>query len=343
METRSSRVFGEFEQLDRNVLFLLIGIFVGAVLTSIGAHLLSHQVNLWGWADSVLQNTGTEMLGAALTFYLIEVMLRKRREQDAERRAIEQEKQRLVLQLGSPSSGFAVEAARILKARGWGFEGDTTLRGVNLVEANLHGANLRRADLEKAVLLRANLSGANQEGASLREANLLRANLQEAALVGANLQETNLFGANLRAACLWRANLGGARLADATLQEVSLDGADLGGTDLSGANLDGADLREVNLEAATLREANLQGAYLTGANLRGALLANASLEGASLYEANLREADFAGARLDEKTTLPDDTKWTPDADLTRFTDPAHPAFWHAAAHHLPGYPADDDA
>jgi hypothetical protein len=163
------------------------------------------------------------------------------------------EKRRLILQLGSPDSAFAVEAARVLRTRHWGFGRDATLHEAFLYQANLPGANL-----EKVSLPSAHLWGANLAGAVLRGANLAGATLRDANLEGAGLEGANLAGANL-----WRANL--------------------------------------------------QGASLRGANLRGT----------SLRRANLAGADLEEARFDEESILPDDSHWTPGADLVRFTGPDH--------------------
>ena len=53
-------------------------------------------------------------------------------------------------------------------------------------------------------------------------------------------------------------------------------------------------------------------------------------------------ADLAGAQLDsatydEKTVLPDGTFWTAGTDMTRFTDPDHPAFWRSDDPASPAY------
>jgi hypothetical protein len=111
-------------------------------------------------------------------------------------------------------------------------------------------------------------------------------------------------------------------LTDGSLRGVFLAGANLEGAILAWANLQGAILAWANLQWAALQEANLQAAILAWANLQGAILAGANLQWAALQEANLQ-----GTTFNEKTTLPDGTEWTPDTDLTRFTDPEHPDFW----------------
>jgi hypothetical protein len=35
--------------------------------------------------------------------------------------------------------------------------------------------------------------------------------------------------------------------------------------------------------------------------------------------------------------LPDGTRWTPDTDMERFTDPQHPAFWRSDNRHSPAH------
>ena len=73
-----------------------------------------------------------------------------------------------------------------------------------------------------------------------------------------------------------------------------------------------ARLYRVNFHGAMLREADLTGAFLQGARLE-----NADLRGAMLD----------GANMDNVTICPDGASWSPDTDMRRFTDPAHPEFW----------------
>jgi hypothetical protein len=119
---------------------------------------------------------------------------------------------------------------------------------------------------------------------------------------------------------------------DGSLRQAWLQGAQLPGVDLIGADLQGAFLASANLQEAFLEGANLQWAILVRANLQGAALSDAKLQKASLARANLQGASLLGANLQDAefnggTTLPDGTNWTPDTDMTRFTDPDHPDFW----------------
>ncbi|MCA9910919.1 MAG: pentapeptide repeat-containing protein [Anaerolineae bacterium] len=101
------------------------------------------------------------------------------------------------------------------------------------------------------------------------------------------------------------------------------------------ANLDAANLRRVEFLGANLGEAFLESADLEEADLRGA-----NLVGAYLFDANLEKTNLNSVILDETTTLPDGTKWTPDTDMTRFTDPDHPQFWRSDDPDSPAYRGD---
>lgn len=143
-------------------------------------------------------------------------------------------------------------------------------------------------------------------------------------LQGANLQDSALDLADLRHAVLVQANLRNVTLRGAHLEGVDLRFADLSNANLWGAFLQEANLVDANLGNADLRETKLVKADLGSANLKGANLHGTILKGANLFDANLDDARFTN-----NTVLPDGTHWTPDADLTRFTDPYHTDFWRA--------------
>src|SRR5690349_5497142 len=82
---------------------------------------------------------------------------------------------------------------------------------------------------------------------------------------------------------------------------------------------------------------------LENANLKYAQLQDVSLEGANLRGANLYKGFPEGARFVPATgaanppILPDGTSWTPNTDMRRFTDPAHPIFWRSDDPNSPAY------
>lgn len=213
------------------------------------------------------------------------------------RREINTKKRELLSRLRSHQPYNATEAMREIR--------DNNL--FHLVQAQKD--NLYKLHWNKIDLSQVDLEGANLESTSLESASLYSANLEGAKLRSANMYRFNGYYAVLR-----------------------------------GASLGYADLRE-----ATLHRTNLEKAFLWGADLEDANLQSANLCGANLMLANLKHADLKYAKFDERTILPDsnivvtspearilthddyDKYWTPDTDMTRYTDPNHPDFWETSS------------
>ena len=216
---------------------------------------------------------------------------------------IQEEKKRLILQMGSPDNGFAVEAARQLRQQGWLEDG--SLKGVNLHDTNLTGANLNFANLSGVNFQWANLDGARLDGANLRGALLSRANLSGVHLGEADLSGANLLLANFSGARSWSANFSGANLCRANFSGADLEEANFSGADLKWANLSG-----VNLYLANLCEANLWQANLSGADLREA----------KFYDDLLIDSDRFG-----EITYPWNAFYTEGVNSTIFSEGYNPA------------------
>jgi hypothetical protein len=155
------------------------------------------------------------------------------------------------------------------------------------------------------------LQNANLWGANLQNANLEKANLNEANLRDAQLQSATFVQASLQKATLRRALLNDAKMDDACLHE-----ADCRLTNFSNADLLRADLSKAKLNHAALNGANLHNACLCGADLEDATFSVTTV---------LPDAKSAGHDADNKPLF---TKyWTPDADMSRYTNPKHPNFW----------------
>jgi len=201
------------------------------------------------WTDFYFDMRST-LVGLGLTVLIIDNVNKMYR-----RRA---ERERLILQMGSPDHGFAIEAVRQLRARKWLYDG--SLRQANLAGADLHMAGLAEADLTEANLVVANLNHAHLEWADLKQASLGEANLSNAHLNNARMYKANLVEANLSNAYLHRADL-----RDTFLWEVNLAGAHLTYTGMNRADLTKAELTGADLRGADLDEAVLYGALLAGA------------------------------------------------------------------------------
>lgn len=170
--------------------------------------------------------------------------------------------------------------------------------------------------------------GSNINDVARRAAEELRAG---GWLTDGSLQECDLRVANLDEAKLWDADLQGVNLQWAKLKKANLNGASLVGANLMQANLQAAKLRGADARGANLFEAKLYRVAFHDAQLADADLRGTHLEGAQLINADLRGAKLDGAILDDLTVLPDGSAWSPDADLSRFTDPLHGQFWQPAA------------
>lgn len=184
---------------------------VMATLALLGGVVILSWLGLTGYRAQVLgrvtmagelyANVITEVLSILITVGIVGGVSRWQ--------GIKREKQALILQMGSPDRGFAVEATRILRVRGW------------LSDGSLQKAWLREANLQDADLKDANLEGADLRKANLRGADLRRANLRRGQLPMADLEGADLRGADLRGTLLILSTLRGARLEDAQFDKTT--------------------------------------------------------------------------------------------------------------------------
>jgi uncharacterized protein YjbI with pentapeptide repeats len=213
-----------------------------------------------------------------------------------------------------PDLEEAMNAANAAQA-----DGDVAAFVDILAEANRLVHDALQDCLEAAVEDDANLQGADLRGAELRYANLEGADLQGAYLRGAHLLGVDLHDANLQGADMYHVNLQEARLSGATMLGVDLNYAYLQYADLEGADLQGAHMRWAVLAWADLREANLRGANMDSASLHNAVATDAILDENTILP------DAVWDYVNQAYT--DASYWTPDTDMARFTDAAHPDFW----------------
>lgn len=190
------------------VIMALLSSLVGLALTR----------DFTGW----LLNFSTELLGAVLTFVLIDQII-----------GGEEKKSSLIARLRSRSNDETENTINELRRHGWLTDGslqEATLQSANLKRVNLHMADLRKADFLQAQLMEAVLNYAKLQGARLVEAQMHQCELQWAKLQGANLNGADLEEANMYCADLQYANLTGANLSSANLREANLLGAVIANT-----------------------------------------------------------------------------------------------------------------
>ena len=164
----------------------------------------------------------------------------------------------------------------------------SSLRGAQILDADLSGAMFHRSILSGTYFFNVDLTDANFAHADLIEAQFYqvaftRINLSSANLSGAMLQDVemtrlNLHNVNMSGANLGRANLSQTILQDSDLANVWLDGAELADATFLRANLSQARLDRADCTGATFLEADLTGANLSGANLSRVQFSNRGLQ-----------------------------------------------------------------
>ncbi|MEM6838248.1 MAG: pentapeptide repeat-containing protein [Cyanobacteria bacterium P01_C01_bin.120] len=172
---------------------------------------VSGTANSLQWWGNWLQDVGTEMLGAAVTILLVELVIyQKRDEVSRVDRARTRRQEHLIEQLRRTRKTDQRQkildrmARQNLLSEAWLYSLDlsaTALENCDLSESDLYESNLKDASLSKA----------NLQGISLRRSNLSYANLQAANLAEADLVEANLVGADLYQANLVDADFNQAR------------------------------------------------------------------------------------------------------------------------------------
>ncbi|MEL6150857.1 MAG: pentapeptide repeat-containing protein [Chloroflexota bacterium] len=203
---RASRFFSEvFTVFNVGLALLIISLSVGAI-----GYWQVHDGFTWQnfWQD-YYANISAEFGSVAITVLIIDSL--------NQRRQREEEKQRLLRQMGSKENGLALQAVEELRALGALKDG--TLRAANLEEANLEDVRLGRVDMRQARMDFSNLKKAHLFFANMENADMSGVDLSGAVLTGANLSGTDLVAADLRGALLSEVDLAYAKLEQAKFNE----------------------------------------------------------------------------------------------------------------------------
>lgn len=299
---------------EYTMLWLVPGLILGGVIGFLVGIASTADVDTW-----FIDGFWPELLGTAMTIVIIDRLVDYR----SQIRETKRHQKRLIRQAKGQSNELAKVAIDEMRDEGWLTvdDGEQLLKGAKLWNANLQDADLYKANLQGAELIQANLQGAMLDEADLQETDLSGADLQSVKLEVINLQGANLSFAVIEAATMLHPNF----------EEADLSYSTLKGSHLPFSNLQSANLEAANLENTNLVYARLQQANFSGANLQGVILRDASLRGAVIDEYT---------KFNEKTVLPDarslkneerktifDKYWTPETDMSRYTDPNHPDFW----------------
>lgn len=193
-------------QLTNRILGVLIAVAIGmAVIMGILEEMT---------VGEFFSSLSTEIFGAALTFYALELVVRPKKQLEDEATR----KQHLIRDMGSRVNSIAVKAAEELRRENWLQDG--SLHGGDLSYAVLHDAYMRNADLQDVNLAKAHLQRAKLNKADLTRASLERANLESTRLNDADLTEADMEAANLQKAYFRNAILRGANFQSASLRDA---------------------------------------------------------------------------------------------------------------------------
>ncbi len=210
--------------------FTIVGKFLSRIFTiyRVAFLLATLAIALWYFNhidfNVLLPNFITDLLGVAITVFIIDTMYRIR--SDTERKKV------LIAKLGSKNNAVASDALHELDAEGWLLDGSLQrafLTSCNLDGNSFTGADLRRVSFSFASLRDTSWFEADLQGAFLDHTDLSNATLSmhaidthyaEADLTGATLSSANLSGAKVRheqlckVRSLWKAKMPDGNLYD---------------------------------------------------------------------------------------------------------------------------------
>ncbi|MEM6284116.1 MAG: pentapeptide repeat-containing protein, partial [Chloroflexota bacterium] len=166
IRARFSRLFSEvFTVFNVGIVLLCISLLVGGF-----GYWEVHRGEGFSWNkfwSDYYANISAEFGSVAITVLIIDSL--------NQRRQREEEKQRLLRQMGSKENGLALQAVEDLRALGALKDG--TLRGANFEEANLEDVRLGRVDMRQA----------RMDFSNLKKAHLFFANMEKADMSGVDL------------------------------------------------------------------------------------------------------------------------------------------------------------
>lgn len=208
-------------------------------------------------------NLSCELISIAITILLIDYLY--------ERKEKENNKKRLIRELGSEDKGFTSRALKEIKELG--YLNDGTLKGVDLSQANLSGLDFTDANLENINFTQALLNGtilknSNLNGAIMNDAELRGANLENCTLSNTQMKKSNLYGAILNKARITNSDLMNSNLeicelmdvviSDSKLEDVILRLSNLTRIKVVNCHLLRADVKSINAKNAKFERCDLK-------------------------------------------------------------------------------------
>lgn len=172
---------------ERRVLALLLGLAVLTLIASLFLNGYSTGDPVLQWLEGVLVNLGSGIVGTCIAFYLIDLGLNRRRDEERElarelserlrdEQAASRQRASWMAQLRSQDLNEARVAIEELRLSGGLSSG--VLSGADLSAADLRGLDLTDAELTGCTFRAADLRGTNLSGATLRDCSFVMADMR---------------------------------------------------------------------------------------------------------------------------------------------------------------------
>lgn len=283
---------------------MIVGAFLVIAGIVIGGYLFGSENPVYsGNMLSYITNIWTELIGISVTIFIIDRLYRNREEKERDSREHDTLRDNLLMKIriGELHTKQEVFAAGIFLDV---FSGEQSI---------LRGQNLKYLDLS-----------AIRIGSSIGTGKLINPNSVIPMVVV--FDSSDLKGASFSGSFI-----GYSSFIDTNLILANFSRTKGEFCDFEGANMQRTNHSEVRWGAVSFRNAQL-----VSGRFQHAQFENCDLRGANLRNGNFTDARFTVCKFDESTILPDSELfegelvikyWTPETDMTRYTNPEHPDFW----------------
>lgn len=172
------------------VTIALAMIAISIVILLLGfTHLHSQSSDkLTNLVQDLYANGGAELLSIAITVLIIDTLNKKRSE--------DERKRELILQMGSPSNDFAIEAVRLLDHHNWVKDG--SLRKQFFTYANLENVILLAADFSHSTIIESTFKNAELEDTTFHGCRFEYCNFENIEFAHINMSDSELIGCFFR-------------------------------------------------------------------------------------------------------------------------------------------------
>lgn len=205
-----------FNQIPKTSIIILLSIVLFALVTFLISFYLTSDSNRGDWLPGLLLNLGTELFGAVIIYFLIDLVIGIR---EKTKKKFEDRKASQTRSITNLSKAQTPEEKQLILDE---MHKLGLLRGANFRSRNLDDLFLREMDLQEANLQWTSLKGADLSGAQLQGADLSNADLTECTSNGVRLDRSIIFKTKFIDSYLVEADFTGAKI-----QEADFSGADL--------------------------------------------------------------------------------------------------------------------